>query len=53
MTKYMKPLRLASLVVAAAGFFISKALEEQHLEEKIDEALAKRDAEEAAKNRLR
>jgi hypothetical protein len=43
MKKYAHPLKVASMVIALAGYFVANELQKRETEEYIDKALAKRD----------
>lgn len=42
MKKYAHPLKVASMVIALAGYFVANELQKRETEEAIDKALAKR-----------
>lgn len=42
MNKYAMPLKIASLVVAAVGYFLSEELQRREINEAVDEAIDKR-----------
>lgn len=46
--KYANPLKIASLIVAAAGYFIANELQRRETEEYIEKAVAKHEAKRQA-----